>query len=96
MSVFAGFERAIIRQRVNAGLGRARTEGKKLGCPRMSAEVEPAILEARAQGKGMPKIARELGVGTGAVQRVSAANRRPRAQKPGHALPSIFQPAAST
>ena len=76
MGVFAGFERAIIRERVNAGLERAGTEGKKPGCPRMSAGVEPAILEARAQGKGMPKMARELGGGTGAVQRVAAANRR--------------------
>ncbi len=76
MSVFAGFGRAVIRERVNAGLERARTQGKKLVRPRVSAEVELAILEARAHGKGMPKIAPELWVGTGAVQRVSAANRR--------------------
>ena len=70
MGVFAEFERAIMRERVNAGLERARAEGKKLGRPRVSAEVEQAIRDARAQGKGMLKIARELGVGTGTVQRV--------------------------
>ncbi len=70
MGVFAEFERAIMRERVNAGLERARAEGKTLGRPRVSAEVEQAIRDARAQGKGMLKIARELGVGTGTVQRV--------------------------
>ncbi len=70
MGVFSEFERAIMRERVNAGLERARAEGKKLGRPRVSAEVEQAIRDARAQGKGMLKIARELGVGTGTVQRV--------------------------
>ncbi len=58
-----------MRERVNAGLERARAEGKKLGRPRVSAEVEQAIRGARAQGKGMLKIAREIGVGTGTVGR---------------------------
>ena len=48
MGVFAEFERAIMRERVNAGLERARGEGKKLGRPRVSAEVEQAIRDARA------------------------------------------------
>ena len=36
----------------------------------MPPEVEQAIRDARAEGKGMLKIARELGVGTATVQRV--------------------------
>ena len=32
--VFAEFEREIIRERVNAGLARARAQGKTLGRPR--------------------------------------------------------------
>jgi len=33
MGVFAEFERAMIRERVNAGLTRAKAQGKKLGRP---------------------------------------------------------------
>lgn len=73
MGVFAEFERAMISDRVNAGLARAKAEGKKLGRPRVSAETERSIRDARAQGKGMLKIARELGVGTATVQRVVKA-----------------------
>ncbi len=70
MGVFAEFERAIMSERIHSGLARARAEGKALGRPRVSPEVEQAIRDARSQGKGMLKIARELGVGTGTVERV--------------------------
>ncbi len=70
MGVFAEFERAIMSERIHAGLARARAEGKALGRPRVKPEVEQAIRDARSQGKGMLKIARELGVGTGTVERV--------------------------
>ena len=70
MGVFAEFERAMMRDRIKAGLARARAQGKRLGRPPVSPEVEQAIRDARAEGKGMLKIARELGVGTATVQRV--------------------------
>ena len=44
MGVFAELERKMIRERVNAGLARAKAQGEKLGRPRISAEVEEAIL----------------------------------------------------
>jgi DNA invertase Pin-like site-specific DNA recombinase len=72
MGVFAEFERAMIQERISAGLQRAKAEGKKLGRPRISQETEQAIRKARAQGKGILKIAREVGVGTATVQRVIA------------------------
>ena len=72
MGVFAEFERAMIQERVKAGLARARAQGKKLGRPKVSAKKEQAIKDARAEGKGILKIAREVGVGTGTVQRVLA------------------------
>ena len=68
--VFAEFERAMIQERVKAGLVRARAQGKKLGRPRVSAHIEQAITEARQQGKGITKIACELKVGVSTVQRV--------------------------
>ena len=70
--VFAEFERAMIRERVNAGLARARAKGKKLGRRRIDAGVEARIRELRAQGLGKIKIAKQLGVGVGTVQRVLA------------------------
>src|ERR1700746_928795 len=36
MGVFAEFERAMIQERVRAGLARARSEGKRLGRPRIA------------------------------------------------------------
>jgi len=70
--VFAEFERSIIQDRVRAGLARARAEGKRLGRPTVSTKVERAVRAQRRKGKGIKKIARELGIGTGTVQRIVA------------------------
>jgi DNA invertase Pin-like site-specific DNA recombinase len=70
--VFAEFERAMIQERVKAGLARAKAQGKVLGRPKVSPEVEKRVRAARARGAGMMRIARELGIGTGTVQRVLA------------------------
>jgi len=70
MGVFAEFERAIIQERVCAGLAKARAKGKQLGRPKVSPSVERAIQAARAAGKGQLAIARELRVGVGTVRRV--------------------------
>jgi DNA invertase Pin-like site-specific DNA recombinase len=62
--VFAEFERSIFRERISAGLVRAKSNGKKLGSSRVGTEVEQAIREAISRGdKGIRKIARETGVG---------------------------------
>jgi DNA invertase Pin-like site-specific DNA recombinase len=70
MGVFAEFERAMIRERVCAGLDKARAKGKRLGRPQVAPAVEEAIRAARAAGKGQLAIARELGVGVSTVRRV--------------------------
>jgi len=67
---FGEFERSMIRQRVNAGLKRAVEAGKTLGRPRIGPAVEKRIQSQLRAGKGINKVARELGVGTGTVQRV--------------------------
>src|ERR1700736_667782 len=46
MGVFAEFERAMIQERVRAGLARARSEGKQLGRPRVDEKTEIAIRKA--------------------------------------------------
>src|SRR5919109_4129427 len=48
MGVFAEFERAMIAERVRAGLARAKSEGKQLGRPRIAPELEKRIREALA------------------------------------------------
>ncbi|MEA3640501.1 MAG: recombinase family protein [Lamprobacter sp.] len=68
--VFAEFERAMIREGVRAGLERARAQGKILGRPRTPERVEERIRAARRQGKGIQKIATELGVGISTLQPV--------------------------
>ena len=72
LGVFAEFERGIIRERVNAGLARARANGTKLGRRRVKPSVEERIHELRKGGMGILKIGREVGVGTSVVQRVLA------------------------
>jgi hypothetical protein len=57
-------------QRVNAGLKRAVEAGKTLGKPRVSAAVEKRVQTQLRAGKGILKVAREIGVGTGTVQRI--------------------------
>jgi DNA invertase Pin-like site-specific DNA recombinase len=64
LGVFAEFERGIIRERVNAGLARARANGTKLGRRRVKPSVEARILELRANGDSILKIGRTLGIGT--------------------------------
>jgi DNA invertase Pin-like site-specific DNA recombinase len=72
MGVFAEFERAMIQERVKAGLERARSKGQRLGRPTVGAEIETKIGALRSQGMGMLKIAKTLGVGVSVVQRVCA------------------------
>jgi DNA invertase Pin-like site-specific DNA recombinase len=60
----------MIRQRVHAGLNRAVAQGKQLGRPRIDAALEKRIQAHLRGGKGIRKVARECGVGTGTVQRV--------------------------
>jgi DNA invertase Pin-like site-specific DNA recombinase len=74
MGVFAEFERAMIQERVRAGLARARAEGKRLGRPSLPKEKEAAIRAALSQpGRpGVRKIAQQFGVNPSTVQRVSA------------------------
>jgi DNA invertase Pin-like site-specific DNA recombinase len=69
---FAEFERSMIKQRINAGLKRARDEGKQLGRPKISPAIEKRILSHLRAGKGILKVAGECGVGNGTVQRIKA------------------------
>jgi DNA invertase Pin-like site-specific DNA recombinase len=69
---FAEFERAIIRERINAGLARAKAKGVKLGRRKVAPEVERKARRKLAKGTGVLKTAALLGIGTGTVQRIKA------------------------
>jgi DNA invertase Pin-like site-specific DNA recombinase len=73
MGVFAEFERAMIQDRVKAGLERAKAQGKVLGRPSTDAwKVEAIKADLKAGGVGIIKLAKRHGVGTGTVQRIKA------------------------
>ena len=68
--VFAEFERAMLKERINAGLARARAQGKHLGRKRTLGAPDHAILKLRNQGLGMVAIGKRLRCGTARVQAV--------------------------
>jgi DNA invertase Pin-like site-specific DNA recombinase len=70
LGVFAEFERALIVERVKAGVARARSQGKRLGRRPVAEDVVERIRERLATGTGILKTAKALGVGTGTVHRV--------------------------
>jgi DNA invertase Pin-like site-specific DNA recombinase len=76
MGVFAEFERAIIVERVNAGLTRARAQGKTLGRKRNDDKRRvDQVKRLRSEGMGILRIAKTIGAGTGYVQRILAESR---------------------
>ncbi len=75
LGVFAEFERAMIQERVKAGLARAKAQGKRLGRPTVGPEIEARIRQLHADGMGVLKVARTLRIGVSAVQRVDTIGR---------------------
>jgi DNA invertase Pin-like site-specific DNA recombinase len=71
--VFAEFERAMLLERIGAGLARAKAQGKQLGRPRARGASDTAILKLRSKGLGMDAIRKQLGCGMGRIQQVLKA-----------------------
>ena len=76
-AVFAELERGMIRERVMAGLERAKAQGVTLGRPKVARKVENAIRTRLARGEGILKVAKGLGVGVSTVQRIKLEAGRP-------------------
>jgi len=70
MGVFAEFERAMIQERVRAGLRRAKDEGKQLGRPRIAADLERRIIAALKAGETIRGAADKFNVNPSTVQRI--------------------------
>jgi DNA invertase Pin-like site-specific DNA recombinase len=80
LGVFAEFERAIIQERIDAGLARAREKGTKsarpIGRAKIEAKKEAAIRTSLASCKGILKTACECGTGSSVVQRIQSEMTR--------------------
>jgi DNA invertase Pin-like site-specific DNA recombinase len=68
LGAMAEFERALIQERVRAGIRNARAKGKRLGRPRVIVDVS-RIADLRAKGQSWAQIKAELGVSKGTAQR---------------------------
>jgi DNA invertase Pin-like site-specific DNA recombinase len=77
LGVFAEFERSIIVARVRSGIRRAQERGTKsgkaIGRPKTATAVREMIVERRAKGESLRKIAAATGVSIETVRRLSAA-----------------------
>jgi putative DNA-invertase from lambdoid prophage Rac len=75
MSVIAAvaeFERDLLVERTQAGLSRAKAQGKKLGRPTsLNFEQQREVRERRALGESLGSLAREFGVSRSAIQRLA-------------------------
>jgi DNA invertase Pin-like site-specific DNA recombinase len=82
VSAVAQLERDLIRERVTAGIRNARANGKRLGRPRVKANLEE-ILQLRAEGYSLRKIAAKLGIGDATVrERLKEPRGKPHAKDP--------------
>jgi DNA invertase Pin-like site-specific DNA recombinase len=66
IGAMAEFERALIQERVRAGVRNARAKGRKLGRPRINVDTRQIAL-LRASGASWPTVAAKLGVSVGKV-----------------------------
>jgi DNA invertase Pin-like site-specific DNA recombinase len=71
IGAMAEFERALIQERVRAGLRNARNKGTRLGRPRVGVDAS-RIADLRGQGRSWAEIKAELGVSKGTAQRALA------------------------
>jgi DNA invertase Pin-like site-specific DNA recombinase len=73
IGAMAEFERALIQERVRAGLRNARAKGRKLGRPRRIVDSSK-VAALRASGASWRSISRQTGVGLATLYRLSGAN----------------------
>lgn len=72
LSVFAEFERDLLKERVRAGLEQAKRQGKKLGRPRTAMSKSREIRKLYHEKLSKSEIARRLGIDRRSVGRVLA------------------------
>jgi DNA invertase Pin-like site-specific DNA recombinase len=81
VAAMAEFERALIQERVRAGLRNACAKGKRLGRPRIVVDVA-RITTLRAQGHSWASIGGELGIGEGTARRAGVTSAKNALETP--------------
>ena len=71
LAAISEFERDLIRDRVLAGLARARAQGKRLGRPRAAVDIG-RVVSMRSEGKSIRAVARALKISPMSVGRALA------------------------
>ena len=71
VGAMAEFERALIQERVKAGLRNARAKGKRLERPRVAVNVQE-LVALRERGFSWVQITTETGISKGTAQRAVA------------------------
>ncbi len=77
LSVFAQFEREILRERTRAGLAHARQSGKRLGRPLTAGLQAGQVRKLHRAGMSKSEIARRLRIGRTSVRRIIGEGKRP-------------------
>ena len=79
LGVFSEFEPAILIERINAGIARARSKGTKsgkaIGRPKLEAEREDRVRALLAAGNRIRKTARMVGTGNATVAKIAVQMR---------------------
>jgi DNA invertase Pin-like site-specific DNA recombinase len=74
LAAIAEFERGMIRERCNAGLARAKSEGRQLGRkPALDPHQRQRVRELLDAGETQRSVARLLGVGQATIARIAEA-----------------------
>ena len=77
IGAMAEFERALIQERVRAGIRNARAKGKSIGRPAKRLDVA-LVAELRAQGASWRTISNQLGVGLATLHRAARGRSKTR------------------
>jgi DNA invertase Pin-like site-specific DNA recombinase len=75
LGALSEFERDLIRERINAGLQRARNQGKVLGRPRLQVDIEN-LKSLVAQSNSIRQIAKITGLSRQTINRILMAQNR--------------------
>lgn len=81
LSIFAEFERDIIRERVKAGIADARAKGKPHGRPKTAALKKQEVIELKSEGFNNSQISRELKISRGSVINLLKGEKIPKGKK---------------
>jgi DNA invertase Pin-like site-specific DNA recombinase len=73
ISAFAEFERAIIRERVIAGMEKAKAKGARIGRPKIPPFTIEKVLEMKQQGAGYKEITKKLKISKSAFYKILQA-----------------------